>query len=210
MKINIDRISCNVPWNKVQNSQHKVHSLIYKNHVLKYEKDYTYVGKCTVNLDNFSNIQKKTVNFWREGRPEKEIFSENIYDLHWYDINDVRVKNIASMLELQDYKISIQTLNPGKCIGAHYDEVSSYHLDLKEKDSKYDEKTPDELMNIYIIFLTDWEHGQAFMIGRDCYNQWKKGDIISFPWYMKHSTVNASTTDRTIMYVVGTRYLESR
>lgn len=187
-----------------------MHSLLYKNHASKYEKDYTYVGRTDLNLDEFDVLEKKTVNFWRDGRPEKQIFPENIYDLFWYDLNDPRVKHIADMLDLQDYKISIQTLGPGKCIGAHYDEVSSYHHDVKEKNPDFDEKTPDEIMNIYIIFLTDWEHGQAFMIERDCYNQWKKGDIISFPWYMKHSTVNASAKDRTIMYVVGTKDLKNR
>ena len=45
----------------------------------------------------------------------------------------------------------------------------------------------------------------VFMIGRDCYTQWKPGDVIGFPWYMIHSTVNASRKNRNILYTVGAK-----
>lgn len=204
IKKDIERIPCSIAWAKIKENKNSICKLLYKEHRKVFQTDYTYVGNLEIDFDHWANVEKTTVNFWRKGRPEEKIYPADI-DLKWLSLNDNAMSFLANKLGLENYKASIQTLKPGKCIGAHYDEVSGYHSDMLKENSLYLEQSPDKILNIYIMFLTEWTHGQAFMIGKDAYMHWSPGDIISFPWYMEHSTVNASAQDRTIIYIVGTK-----
>ena len=44
----------------------------------------------------------------------------------------------------------------------------------------------------YVVNLTDWHPGQAWHMHDQSYQGWRRGDVMSLPWYMPHSTVNAN------------------
>ena len=53
-------------------------------------------------------------------------------------------------------------------------------------------------------FLNDWKMGQVIMLGDQCYSNWKKGDAISFPWFMEHATANANYEhERHLLFITG-------
>ena len=43
-----------------------------------------------------------------------------------------------------------------------------------------------------VVNLTDWQSGQAWLLHDHAYQGWRRGDVMSLPWYMPHSTVNAN------------------
>lgn len=43
-----------------------------------------------------------------------------------------------------------------------------------------------------VVNLTDWQPGQAWLLHDHAYQGWRRGDVMSLPWYMPHSTVNAN------------------
>ena len=48
------------------------------------------------------------------------------------------------------------------------------------------------LKRCYVVNLTDWHPGQAWMMHDQSYQGWKRGDVMSLPWYVPHSTVNSN------------------
>ena len=81
----------------------------------------------------------------------------------------------------------------------HMDENGVFTSKFKDGESF----TTTQLKKI-VHFLSDWQIGQAFMFSNECYMNWKKGDAISFPWYIEHATVNANKWhERHLLFITG-------
>lgn len=201
----IERIKCNLSWPEIKSKTNfQAHKFYMIQHQKKYEKDYTYFGNKQIDFQKYIDIEKEeNTNFFRK-YDEKE-FINSYFDKKYFNLEDENFKFIKDLYGLDYAKIAVQNLKPGFCIGAHYDATTDYHKELESALTNYSEIPVDQVFNIYIMFLEPWIHGQAFMIGRDCYTQWKPGDVIGFPWYMIHSTVNASRKNRNILYTVGAK-----
>ena len=86
-------------------------------------------------------------------------------------------------------------------IGNHFDHNGSFTR--KQYEERGVSFNSNELKKI-LHFLSDWKHGQVIMLGDQCYSGWKKGDAISFPWFMEHSTVNANYLhERHLLFITG-------
>ena len=86
-----------------------------------------------------------------------------------------------------------------KLVENHMDENGFFASKFKEGESF----TTTQLNKI-LHFLNDWQMGQVIMLGDQCYSGWKKGDAISFPWYMEHATVNANKDhERHLLFITG-------
>jgi len=202
----IERIKCNLSWPDIKSKPNfQAHEFYMIQHQKKYERDYTYFGNVQIDFQKYIDIEKEeNTNFFRKHAEETE-FKNSYFDKKYFSLEDENFSFIKELYDLDYAKIAVQNLKPGYCIGAHYDATTDYHSELASTITNY-EKTPvDQVFNIFIMFLEEWAHGQAFMIGRDAYMHWEPGDVIGFPWYMIHSTVNASRKNRNILYTVGAK-----
>jgi len=85
---------------------------------------------------------------------------------------------------------------PGQVVGPHSDLNGDFS---KEYKRDFD---PDQLCKAMVL-LEDWKLGQVLTFGVSALVDWKKNDCITFPWYMPHSTANASTFDRPVLAYIG-------
>lgn len=85
---------------------------------------------------------------------------------------------------------------PGQVVGPHSDLNGDFSKAYKK------DFDPDQLCKA-MIFLDDWKLGQFLAFGVSPLINWKKNDCIIFPWYMPHSTANASTFNRPVLAYIG-------
>ena len=83
---------------------------------------------------------------------------------------------------------------PGQMVAPHVDKHTSFTARCP-----FDFKS--ENISRYIVFLSDWHIGQTWMLGKSSLTNWKKFDVIKFPWYMPHATANVSTQDRELLTI---------
>lgn len=89
---------------------------------------------------------------------------------------------------------------PNRVTNAHVDLLRSLFRDYPDDHDVILEKD----IRRRAVFLTDWHHGQVFCFGRETVVDWRRGDVIEFPWYMEHSMANASEYRRCIITITGT------
>lgn len=207
IKRNIDRIPYNLSWSEeLMVKGNPIQRRLMTEHMSKFDNDYNYLGNVQINFDEFINLEKDKINFFKN---KEHIHHENsFYDAKFYPLNDNKINFLKDIFDLDYIKVGVQNLKLGHCIAAHFDTNTKYRSELSAILDDYNNRTIDEIFNIFIMFLEPWIHGQGFMIGRQCHLQWKPGDVISFPWYMEHSTVNSSNIDRNIIYVIGSKLLK--
>ena len=85
---------------------------------------------------------------------------------------------------------------PGQVVGPHSDLNGDFSGAYKK------DFDPDQLCKA-MVFLDDWKLGQVITFGVSALVDWKKNDCITFPWYMPHSTANASTFNRPVLAYIG-------
>lgn len=105
---------------------------------------------------------------------------------------------IRQALDLKYAFMNCNTQPPGQVVQNHIDRNRSFVYKV----------VPDGNVSVdqcwkYIVFLTDWEPGQVFMIGGSSYMKWEAGQTIKFPWFMHHATANAGWNDRKILVITG-------
>ena len=88
------------------------------------------------------------------------------------------------------------TQEPGQMVGPHSDLNSGF------TDAYAEEFEPNRMCKA-IVFLDDWSQGQVLTFGTSALVNWKKNDCITFPWFMPHSTSNASRFDRPVLTYIG-------
>lgn len=206
----MNRIDTNITFKEFKDRNFKeLTDELYAKHKERFHGDYTYIGNLQFDFEYFINLEKTKKTFYFSNNPEeekrRETFKNNNLVSVWASDHDEKFDVVQQYLELKFVNWASQYLPAGHLIGLHHDvnykTIYNPLSELRNIDNDY----IDDINNIYIVFLQDWQMGQVFMIGRDCVTQWRAGDIISFPWYMAHATANASLKDRHILYMAGSK-----
>ena len=82
----------------------------------------------------------------------------------------------------------------------HPGELWNLHIDKLEKWCPED---PAKVMRLFIQ-LTEWQPGQFWEFGNYHWNQWRRGDVVTFDWAnMPHCTANAGYHPRVTLQLTG-------
>jgi len=93
----------------------------------------------------------------------------------------------------------------GRVVKNHFDYNGTMFTDHLRDHPQQDFGTQDVVKVVH--FLTDWRVGQVFMFGREAVTGWRAGEALTFPWYMEHSTANASEEhERELLFIAGVRW----
>lgn len=211
-KFNLTKVSCDLTWTQAAEQGFAIHEEMTKKHYETFENDYDYLGNFEVpNLQSILELPKKDMEFSNGRCPVVG---------YRCAVNDELLKPFAEFVGYENSIGSFQNLLPYNFVGAHFDPVGAHfnkplnertsevdkkiiYWHLKDNYEDFETKSIDDFMNVSIFFLEPWYHGQAFMMGRQVFSNWKQGDVISFPWYMEHSTANLCGKNRNILYLAG-------
>lgn len=120
----------------------------------------------------------------------------NMYELEQESNNLYKLKEILGFEFATGYVYGQQ---PNNLVTNHLDMNRSLMLTFPEIA---DTITEHDIIR-RIVFLTDWKFGQVFCFGKQACTDWKAGDVVSFPWYMPHSTANCSEDIRYLATITG-------
>lgn len=205
---NISRISSEFSWPHIVSQppdNYTIQRDYMNQHYDKFNNDFDYLGNFSIDMNAFNVDDKDVLGFMVRGKFNRLIGKK-------FKVNDSRLKEITHKLGFINCNGSLQNLEPGNSVLSHFDTahplkpekvVSQLYIHLLNNLENFENISIDKTYNIRVLFLDPWCHGQAFMIGRQAFTNWKPGDVIGFPWYMEHSTVNASACQRNMVYIVG-------
>ncbi|MBV9863100.1 MAG: hypothetical protein JO267_13250 [Alphaproteobacteria bacterium] len=104
---------------------------------------------------------------------------------------------ILTACDLIDPIGSLIHQKPGGTCPWHYDTFAFYKQRFAVSD-------PSSISR-YLIFLEDWIWGHYVLVGNSVVHQWHAGDVISWPWRMRHLSANAGLTPKLTIQVTGKR-----
>lgn len=136
----------------------------------------------------FTKDDRKTEKF------SHEVYKENLIQKAMG--NQQTTTYLQQKFDLRYVDAPIHEQSPGNYVAPHYDLYGHF---LKSCPDYFNTNR----LKRYAVFITKWEIGQCFMLGRSAFTEWSPGDVIEFPWYMPHSTVNLSKSPRRYINVVG-------
>lgn len=190
--------------------------LRYQLHVATTTVDYSYINSISIDADFYLKLKKtgelKAINynigqFSRAYTPEyikaypDEGTMLTVAEPNHESPEIIELKNYLKLDIIYCRKL-IQS--PGKMHPQHTDLNRELSCIIAAND--LNDKVKVKNIRKYIVYLEDWAHGQVFMLGRQACTNWQKGDIISFPWFMPHSTANAGLVDRPLMFISGVEF----
>lgn len=92
-------------------------------------------------------------------------------------------------------------------------EVTFWHVDIFHPAHKFlppvahnipdDKVGHDNNIRRLMIALEDWDWGQVMMFGKSVYVEWKKGDIVYWPYGMPHAMSNCGFQPRMSVSITG-------
>lgn len=184
----------------------------YQQHIATQRQDYEYVKNITVDTEYFLSLEtweKNPFNLYvgKFRREYTKDFTDTYTDILVASEPDYQGVDIAKLkqdLNLDELYCLQQTQLPGTLVGQHTDLNRGLSNILVNKG--IDTQVKLKHIRKYIVYLDDWAHGQVFMSGRHAFTDWKKGDVMSFPWFMPHSTANAGFKPRPILFIAGVEF----
>ena len=184
----------------------------YQQHIKEEILDYTYVKNISVDSEYFLNLktwEKNPFNTYvgQFRRDYTKDFTDTYTDILIAAEPDYESKVMEILkkdLNLTELYCLHQTQMPGTIVGQHTDLNRGLCNIITDKGIA--DKVKLKNIRKYIVYLDDWAHGQAFMSGRHAFTNWRKGDVMSFPWFMPHSTVNAGFKPRPILFIAGVEF----
>jgi hypothetical protein len=188
-------------WQELKKDQVKFNKLM--NEIFSWRHkgpDYTVlIEKFDLSvLDNNINFGDSHELFSIEDQ-KTENFSHDVYKKNFIQKatgNKQTEQYLQQRFDLRYVDAPIHEQSPGNYVAPHYDLYGHF---MKNCPDYFNTNR----LKRYAVFLTKWEIGQSFMLGRSAFTNWTPGDIIEFPWYMPHSTVNLSKSPRRYINVVG-------
>lgn len=185
---------------------------LYMKHIQDQHLDYEFVKNINVNSSYFLNLdtwEKNPFNLYvgKFRREYTKDFTDTYTDIlvaSEPDYDSDAVTKLKQDLCLDELYCLQQTQMPGAVVGQHTDLNRGLSNILVNKG--IDHKVKLKNIRKYIVYLDDWAHGQVFMSGRHAFTNWHKGDVMSFPWYMPHSTANAGFKPRPILFIAGVEF----
>ena len=156
-----------------------------------------------------SNTLRPHVGVFQKDYPKDVIdFYKNHSNTHLItahpDYESDAIIKLKQDLDIEDLYCRYQIQHPGNIVLEHVDTNRPFSTKLVE--TGIDKQVKVKNIKKYLVFLEDWAHGQVIMTGRHAYTDWRKGDVISFPWFMPHSTANAGLKPRPILFITGLKY----
>ena len=118
----------------------------------------------------------------------------------WEDTDGPRSQWAKEKFNLISCHTDYHTQPPGGLVFDHADVQGPLSRHWKAKNISANTNNKRHL----IIAMNDWAPGQAWMLHRQTYTGWCKGEVMEMPWYMTHATVNANNdTSASRLIVVG-------
>lgn len=102
---------------------------------------------------------------------------------------------LADAFDLTNPDFSIIHQRPGWVCPWHYDMFNYYIRKYKVSDPRS--------IRRYLVFLDDWIWGHYVLVGNSIVHQWRAGDVITWPYRMRHLTANAGLTPKLTLQVTG-------
>ena len=206
----------NVPWTELITKDNRFETIAYELHrqyAQTHDLDYSYVKNISVDLDYFQTLDSQTTNpfqyqtgvFQKDYPAEMmELYKDHSLTVAHPDYESIAVIKLKQELDVEDLYCRYQIQTPGNIVAEHVDLNRAFST--KSVQTGIDKQVKVKNIKKYIVFLEDWAHGQVIMIGRHAYTNWCKGDVISFLWFMPHSTANAGLKPRPILFITGAKY----
>ena len=186
---------------------------LYHQHTQTRELDYTYVKNISIDSDYFASLPAETTKLFNPGLGKfRREYSKEFIDayidntLDQYDPgseSEIMLK-LKRDLNLDEMYCMLQIQLPGHMVGQHIDAHRALARILVDKG--IDDKVMRKHIRKYAVMLDDWSTGQAFLCGRHAYMNWRKGDVMTFPWYMPHSTTNTGFKSRPLLFITGVEW----
>jgi hypothetical protein len=165
-----------------------------------------------INLDEFTNFCEnipKIKNLKSDLSPNAETFNKtkvyyNEHNSQNYLIFDdePEAKHLPwnkfdTIFEEKNLSFCFINQPPGQFTSPHYDSFIGYC-----KFKNIPESMASKIKR-YVIFLKDWKFGQVFCFENQTISNWKKGDMIAWPYMQIHSTSNAGYENRLVLTITG-------
>ena len=200
-------------WNTKNNVLKKLTEKCYNEHLENRLDGYQKYKPIAIDPELLEkNTEERIENIFGTGKPHSNGVSHQMGEM----ISDPYTKSLLKISEYGHEHPVTQQLNehfgktfghtirntqePGQMVGPHSDlnkQFTDAYADAYGKDFE-----PHEMCKA-IVFLDDWSQGQVLTFGTTALVNWKKNDCITFPWFMPHSTSNASRFDRPVLTYIG-------
>lgn len=130
---------------------------------------------------------------------DKEINPDNaVLDRLEIKINDPVYKQICQVCGLSEARVAVNVQKPGNFIPAHIDKNRTFIKSIADRTPPADWSD----IQRFFYFFEDREPGQFVQLG-NTQIQWRAGDMIKWPYYLRHATANASYKSRKMLSIIG-------
>lgn len=130
---------------------------------------------------------------------DKEINPDNaVLDRLEIKINDPVHKQICQVCGLSEARVAVNVQKPGNFIPAHIDKNRTFIKSIADRTPPADWSDVQR----FFYFFEDREPGQFVQLG-NTQIQWRAGDMIKWPYYLRHATANASYKSRKMLSIIG-------
>lgn len=202
-----------VPWTDMITKDDGFEKIAYelsRQYMLTHDLDYSFVKNISVDLEYFKSLSPtpenplryETGSFQKEYPQEVlELYKNHRLEVAFPDYESDVISKLKKDLDIEDLYCRYQIQQPGNVVVEHVDLNRRFSTKLVEKGINKQVKVKN--IKKYIVFLEDWAHGQVLMSGRHAWLGWKAGDVITFPWFMYHSSANAGVKSRALLFITG-------
>jgi hypothetical protein len=180
----------------------------YRTHCRVRQQDFKLCSRIEVDSEYFLGLETYEKDpfpfaYEHQSRPEGWFHDKFRYRLiaSPTDTKHPTVLDLQKKLKLDVMYCVQQTQQPGHIVSLHVDVNRNLCKQIVEQGLQHQALLRH--LRKYIVYLADWQPGQVFMCGRGAHTNWKKGDVLSFEWYMPHSTANAGWHDRPTLFIAG-------
>ena len=130
---------------------------------------------------------------------DKEINPDHaVLDRLEIKINHPVHKQICQVCGLSEARVAVNVQKPGNFIPVHIDKNRTFIKSIADRTP------PANWSDIqrFFYFFDDQEPGQFVQLG-NTQIQWRAGDMIRWPYYLRHATANASYKSRKMLSIIG-------
>jgi hypothetical protein len=106
--------------------------------------------------------------------------------------------HILSVCGLAEARVAVNLQRPGCFIPDHVDRNRTFIRSIADRTPPLDWSS----IRRFFYFFEDQAPGQFVQLGHTQI-QWRAGDMIEWPYYLRHATANASYSARTMLSIVG-------
>ena len=166
----------------------------YNQHIEEGLLDYIKLPPIDIDPNLFTQSEETLFCTTMKGRSVSPGYANAKMCITSYAPHSPQAQLIANLLDMQLCHVAFNVQLPDRLVGIHIDRNTLF--------ANYTDFTIEQLRKC-IIYVADWDIGQGVILGKSVHTDWHQGDVIEYPWYMPHATVNSSETSRPILVVEG-------